>query len=114
MSSRLAQNSGSMSDSYRTSRLIVTQPMVSRNRSKAHSLRISGFNSRKRVCGQLVGGHLNTSVATKKRPPVLTECEVKVRGRWLPCSLYEALTERDQIMRCKYCHGPVQALKESS
>ena len=39
---------------------------------------------------------------------------VKVRGRWLPCTLYEALTERDEIMRCKYCHGPVQALKESS
>ena len=40
--------------------------------------------------------------------------EVKVRGRWLPCTLYEALTERDQITRCKYCYGPVQALKESS
>jgi len=25
-----------------------------------------------------------------------------------------ALTERDQLMRYKYCHGPVQALKESS
>ena len=58
--------------------------------------------------------HLNGSVATKKKPPVMTECEVKVRGRWLPCTLYEALTERDEIMRCKYCHGPVQALKESS
>ena len=50
----------------------------------------------------------------KKKPMVMTECEVKVRGRWLPCTLYEALTERDQIMRCKYCHGPVQALKASS
>jgi hypothetical protein len=49
------------------------------------------------------------SVSTKKKPPVMTECEVKVRGRWLPCTLYEALTERDEIMRCKYCHGPVQA-----
>src|ERR1700735_5272072 len=68
----------------------------------------------KRVCGQLVGRHLNPSVATKKKPPVMTECEVKVRGRWLPCTIYEALTERDQLMRCKYCHGPVQALKESS
>ena len=67
-----------------------------------------------RVCGQLVGRHLKTSVATKKKPPVMTECEVKVRGRWLPCTIYEALTERDQLMRCKYCHGPVQALKESS
>ena len=28
-------------------------------------------------------------VATKKKPPVWTECEVKVRGRWLPCTLYE-------------------------
>jgi hypothetical protein len=55
-----------------------------------------------------------TSVATRKKPPVMTECEVKVRGRWLPCTIYEALTERDQIMRCKYCHGPVQALKQSS
>ena len=53
-------------------------------------------------------------MAVKKKPPVMTECEVKVRGRWLPCSLYEALTERDELMRCKYCHGPVQALKESS
>jgi hypothetical protein len=61
-----------------------------------------------------LGGHLNTSVATKKKPPVMTECEVKVRGRWLPCTIYEALTERDQLMRCKYCHSPVQALKESS
>ena len=51
---------------------------------------------------------------TKNRPPVMTDCEVKVRGRWLPCTLYEALTERNEIMRCKYCHGPVQALKESS
>ena len=62
----------------------------------------------------LVGRHLNSPVSTKKKPPVMTECEVKVRGRWLPCTLYEALTERDEIMRCKYCHGPVQALKESS
>jgi hypothetical protein len=23
-----------------------------------------------------------------------------VRGRWLPCTLYEALTERDEIVRC--------------
>ena len=53
-------------------------------------------------------------MATKKKPPVMTECEVKVRGRWLPCSLYETLTERAELMRCKYCHGPVQALKESS
>jgi hypothetical protein len=45
-------------------------------------------------------------VATKKKPPVMTECEVKVRGRWLPRTLYEALTERDDIMRCKYCYGP--------
>lgn len=52
-------------------------------------------------------------MAVKKKPPVMTECEVKVRGRWLPCTIYEALTERDEIMRCKYCHGPVQALKES-
>jgi hypothetical protein len=53
-------------------------------------------------------------MATKKKPPVMTECEVKVRGRWLPCTIYEALTERSETMRCKYCHGPVQALKESS
>ena len=53
-------------------------------------------------------------MATKKKPPVMTECEVKVRGRWLPSTLYEALTERGELMRCKYCHGPVQALKESS
>jgi hypothetical protein len=53
-------------------------------------------------------------MATKKKPPVMTECEVKVRGRRLPCTLYEALTERDELMRCKYCHGPVQALKETS
>ena len=53
-------------------------------------------------------------MSTKKKPPVMTECEVKVRGRWLPCTLYEALTERNELMRCKYCHGPVQALKESS
>jgi len=44
----------------------------------------------------------------------MTECEVSVRGRWLPCTLFEALTERSELMRCKYCHGPVQALKESS
>jgi hypothetical protein len=53
-------------------------------------------------------------MATRKKPPVMTECEVKVRGRWLPCTLYEALTERGEAMRCKHCHGPVQALKESS
>ena len=53
-------------------------------------------------------------VATRKKPPVMTQCEVKVRGRWLPCTLWEALTERDQLMRCKHCHGPVQALKQSS
>jgi hypothetical protein len=53
-------------------------------------------------------------MATKKKPPVMTECEVKVRGRWLPCTLYKALTERAELMRSKYCHGPVQALKESS
>lgn len=29
-------------------------------------------------------------------------------------TLYEALIERDEIMRCKYRHGPVQALKEST
>src|ERR1700743_3455446 len=79
---------------------------------------VSGFNPgrdcRKRISGQLVRRHLNTSVATKKKPPVMTDCEVKVRGRWLPCTLWEALTERDQLMRCKYCHGPVQALKEFS
>jgi hypothetical protein len=40
------------------------------------------------------------SVATKKKWPVMTECEVKVRGRWLPCTIFEALTEREQIMRC--------------
>ena len=40
-----------------------------------------------------VATHLNPSVSTKKKPPVMTECEVKVR--WLPCTLYEALTERD-------------------
>src|ERR1700722_3089736 len=51
-------------------------------------------------------------MATRKKPPVMTECEVNVRGRWLPCTLYEALTERGEMMRCKYCHGPVQALKE--
>jgi len=67
-----------------------------------------------RKSGRWGGRHLHTSVATKKKPPVMTECEVKVRGRWLPCTLWEALTERDQLMRCKYCHGPVQALKESS
>jgi hypothetical protein len=39
-------------------------------------------------------GGIQTSVATKKKPPVMTECEVKVRGRWLPRTLYEALTER--------------------
>src|ERR1700755_1200426 len=67
------------------------------------------------------GGLVKTSsgashqyMSTKKKPPVMTECEVKVRGRWLPCTIYEALTERDQLMRCKYCHGPVQALKEHS
>jgi len=53
-------------------------------------------------------------MSTKKKSSVMTECEVKVRGRWLPCTIYEALTERDEIMRCKYCHGPVQALKEST
>ena len=53
-------------------------------------------------------------MSTKKKPPVMTECEVKVRGRWLPCTIYEALAERGELMRCKYCHGPVQALKESS
>src|ERR1700744_5580331 len=53
-------------------------------------------------------------MSTKKKPPVMTECEVKVRGRWMPCTLYEALTERNELMRCKYCPGPVQALKESS
>jgi hypothetical protein len=52
-------------------------------------------------------------MSKKKKSPVMTECEVKIRGRWLPCTIYEALTERDEIMRCKYCHGPVQALKES-
>ena len=62
----------------------------------------------------LADQHLNPSVPTRKKPPVMTECEVKVRGRWLPCTLDEALTERKEIMRCKYCHGPVQALKESS
>ena len=50
----------------------------------------------------------------KKRPPVMTECEVKVGRRWMPCTIFEALTERDQVMRCKYCHGPVQALKGRS
>jgi hypothetical protein len=63
---------------------------------------------------RFVGRHLNSAVATKKKPPVMTECEVKVRGRWMPCTIYEALTEREELMRCKYCHGPVQALKESS
>jgi len=53
-------------------------------------------------------------MAAKTRPPVMTECEVKVRGRWMPCTIFEALTERGETMRCKYCHGPVQALKESS
>lgn len=72
------------------------------------------MHGRKIVSCHLVGRHLNALVATKKKPPVMTECEVKIRGRWLPCDLYEALTERDQIMRCKYCHGPVQALKQSS
>ena len=57
---------------------------------------------------------ISQSMAAKKKPPVMTECEVKVRGRWLPCTIYEALTERNEIMRCRYCHGPVQALKESS
>ena len=66
------------------------------------------------MCGQLIGRHLSALVSTKKKPPVMTECEVKVRGRWLPCNLYEAIKERDEIMRCKYCHGPVQALKESN
>ena len=74
----------------------------------------SGFNGGETVCRYLVRRHLNMSVSTKKKPPVMTECEVKVRGRWFPCTLYEALTERDEIMRCKYCHGSVQALKESS
>jgi hypothetical protein len=41
-------------------------------------------------------------------------CEVRVRGRWLPCTFYEALTERAELMRCKDCHGLVQALKETS
>ncbi len=57
---------------------------------------------------------LNTPVSTKKKSPVMTECNVKVRGRWLPCSIFEALTERDETMRCKYLHGPVQALKQPS
>jgi hypothetical protein len=57
---------------------------------------------------------ITPEMPAKKKPPVMTECEVKVRGRWLPCTIYEALTERDEIMRCKYCHGPVQALKESA
>jgi hypothetical protein len=70
--------------------------------------------ARERGCGQIVRRHLNLSVAKKKKPPVMTECEVKVRGRWLPCTIYEALTERAEVMRCKYFLGPVQALKESS
>lgn len=74
----------------------------------------SGSKGSNGACGHLVGGIQTTSMLRKKKPPVMTECEVKVRGRWLPCTLYEALTERDQVMRCKYCHGPVQALKESS
>lgn len=57
--------------------------------------------------------HLTVDVCEKENTG-MTECEVEVRGRWLPCTLYEALTERNEVMRCKYCHGPVQALKESS
>ncbi len=60
------------------------------------------------------GEHLSTSVSIKKKAPVMTECGVKVRGRWLPCTIHEALTERNELMRCRYCHGPLQALKESS
>src|SRR4051812_40018610 len=44
------------------------------------------------VIGRLIASH--QSMSTKKKPPVMTECEVKVRGRWLPCTLYEALVER--------------------
>lgn len=47
-------------------------------------------------------------MTAKKKPPVM---KIKIRGRWLACSLYEALTERSEVMRCKYCHGPVQALR---
>jgi hypothetical protein len=47
-------------------------------------------DSQSGVCG--LGGI--QTVAIRKKPPVMTECEVKVRGRWLPCTLYEALTER--------------------
>ena len=56
----------------------------------------------------------NYDCGYQEKTPVMTECEVKVRGRWLPCTLWEALTERDQLMCCKHCHEPVQALTASS
>jgi hypothetical protein len=62
-----------------TNRLFIC-PTVSLARSKAHSLGVSGCNCRKRVCGQLVGRHLNKSVAIKKKSPVMTECEVRFVG----------------------------------
>ena len=66
------------------------------------------------ICRQLVGGHPTTSVATKKKPPAMTECEVKVRAVSFPA--FSTKPSKNAPSSCAAnpsCHGPAQALKES-
>ena len=48
------------------------------------------------------------------KPKHVDECEVKRGKAWVTLDIEDALRDRDEVMRCPECHGPVRPHKKYS